>query len=92
MNKINYDFISEIQDDLREEEELIIEAFLRGARLGDSLVVLDIGCGTGNYANLIQRMTHSKVYGIDISEKMIEKAIQKNKNVILILHFTIQQV
>jgi len=39
--------------------------------------LLDIGCGTGDALFLISKKTSAKLYGVDISEKMIEKAIKK---------------
>jgi ubiquinone/menaquinone biosynthesis C-methylase UbiE len=39
--------------------------------------VLDVGCGAGHTACLIAQQVGSQVYGIDISEVMIEKAKEK---------------
>lgn len=43
-------------------------------------VYLDIGCGTGNYTNELER-NGLRLIGIDPSEKMLEKARLKNSNV-----------
>ncbi len=45
-------------------------------------VILDVGCGTGNYATSISRITGAHVYGIDASEGMLEQARSKKSNVI----------
>ncbi len=42
--------------------------------------VLDVGCGTGRTACLIQKLYGSQVVGIDIRQKMIQKAILRAKN------------
>jgi ubiquinone/menaquinone biosynthesis C-methylase UbiE len=36
--------------------------------------VLDLACGTGFYTRVMRSMTTGKVYGIDISEDMINLA------------------
>ena len=43
---------------------------------GDS--VLDVGCGTGTVLNYIASKTDINGYGLDISEKMLDKAREKN--------------
>jgi SAM-dependent methyltransferase len=42
---------------------------------------LDIGCGTGNYTDLFQKLTGAQVFGVDPSEGMLEKAREKNEYV-----------
>lgn len=41
---------------------------------------LDIGCGTGNYTNMLASQGY-KFYGIDPSEKMLAEARQKNESI-----------
>ena len=55
-------------------EEEIISEFL--PELRSDQTVLDIGCGTGNMINVGQ-YTNQQYTGIDISEKMLDTAIQK---------------
>lgn len=44
----------------------------------DSKTILDVGCGTGNILNMIlNKYNNVDVYGIDISDKMLEKAKEK---------------
>lgn len=43
-------------------------------------VYLDIGCGTGNYTNELEK-SGLKMIGVDPSEKMLEKAKEKNENI-----------
>ncbi|MBN2072576.1 MAG: methyltransferase domain-containing protein [Actinobacteria bacterium] len=43
--------------------------------------ILDVGCGTGNAVMMLaEKAGHSKIYGIDISPKMIETASKKTGN------------
>lgn len=43
-------------------------------------LVLDIGCGTGNFARYCIENGATKVVGVDISKNMIEEANRKNKH------------
>lgn len=36
--------------------------------------VLDLGCGDGHYTRIMREKTNGEVYGLDISENMIEMA------------------
>ena len=40
--------------------------------------ILDMGCGTGLVAEYLTEMGYSKIYGVDASPGMMEKAKQKN--------------
>lgn len=85
MQPVNYNEISKIYDDVREGDVVFINHFLQELPSEDGLIVLDVGCGTGNYTDLFQRVTqakHYQVYGIEPSEGMINKARQKNSRVI----------
>lgn len=82
MGKVNYDDISNIYDDVREEELDLVKRILDDAKIEKGMNVLDVGCGTGNYANVIQKITKANIFGVDSSSGMLEKAKEKNKNVI----------
>ena len=43
-------------------------------------IVLDYGCGVGSVTNKIAKLNPSKLYGIDISEISINKAIENSIN------------
>jgi ubiquinone/menaquinone biosynthesis C-methylase UbiE len=47
----------------------------------DGKTILDYGCGTGNYAYAISKLTTAKVYGIDPSDSMRVKALEKGLDV-----------
>ncbi len=83
--KVNYNKISKVYDDVREEEVQVIQTILSQVKLNQNSLILDIGCGTGNYTNIIQRLTCSKVYGLDQSEGMLEKAKEKNRWITYVL-------
>lgn len=85
MQPVNYNEISKIYDEVREGDVILINHFLQELPPDDLLRVLDIGCGTGNYTDLFQKVTqakHYQVYGIEPSEGMIGKARKKNSQVI----------
>ena len=85
MQPVDYNEISKIYDDVREGDVMLIKHFLQEIAPQDALNVLDIGCGTGNYTDLFQKVTWIKqyqVYGIDPSEGMLVKARQKNNQII----------
>lgn len=81
MKQVDYSEISKIYDDVREGDIQLINQFLEELPPDCALNVLDIGCGTGNYTNLFQKITQERGYkfrGIDPSEAMLSKARQKN--------------
>lgn len=85
MQQVNYNEISKIYDDVREGDIILVNHFLEELPGSPRLNVLDIGCGTGNYTDLLQKITRTRgwqVYGIDPSEGMIEKARRKNGDII----------
>jgi SAM-dependent methyltransferase len=85
MQPVDYNEISKIYDDVREAEVTLINHFLQELPSQGGLAALDIGCGTGNYTDLFQKVTRAqgwRVYGIDPSEGMLAKARQKNALVV----------
>lgn len=85
MQQVDYNEISKIYDEVREGDIILINHFLQEISLDDALNILDIGCGTGNYTDLFQKVTrtkHYQVYGIEPSEGMISKARKKNSHII----------
>jgi SAM-dependent methyltransferase len=78
---VNYNEISKIYDEVREGDDSLIERFVREFPSQNPLHALDIGCGTGNYTDLLQRAVEARphrVYGLDPSAGMICKARAKN--------------
>jgi len=83
MNKmtVNYNEISKNYDSVRNEDKSVIELFVEELKITENTRILDFGCGTGNYVNVLQRLTHAQVYGVEPSDGMREKAIAKNPNI-----------
>lgn len=78
---VNYNQISRVYDQVRAVDRAIIERLLAGVTLDASSTVLDIGCGTGNYGDVLQRITQAHVYGLDQSQGMLAQARLKNAQV-----------
>lgn len=81
--KVDYDQISATYDDVRAGDVALINYFLRALPVQDRLTVLEIGCGTGNYADILQRHTAANVHGVDPSSGMLTSAQRKNPHLIL---------
>jgi ubiquinone/menaquinone biosynthesis C-methylase UbiE len=75
---LDYDEISRIYDDVRHADIELINRFLQEIAITASTRVLDIGCGTGNHADLLQKVTQAQVFGVDPSDGMLRQARQKN--------------
>jgi len=85
MLKVDYNSISKVYDQVREEEIEELHSLLHGIEICEGTTILDIGCGTGNYTNLMERITGAKVYGLDASEGMLSKAKEKNSKITFVL-------
>ena len=81
MKPVNYNQISQIYDDVRAGDLVLIQRLIRALPSRPNTCVLDIGCGTGNYTDLLQKRTQAQVYGLEPSEGMLEKARQKNREI-----------
>jgi len=73
---IDYNRISPIYDTSRVANAETIEKLIRVLHVDCDSVILDMGCGTGNYTAALQQVTRG-VIGIDISGGMIEQARAK---------------
>jgi len=80
---IDYNRISPIYDTSRVANAETIEKLIRMLHVDCDSVILDMGCGTGNYTAALQRVTRS-VIGIDVSGGMIEQARAKFTDLLLI--------
>jgi ubiquinone/menaquinone biosynthesis C-methylase UbiE len=84
MQHVNYNEISKIYDDVREGDIILINHFLNEISAADGLNVLDIGCGTGNYTDLFQKITQTRGYqvcGLEPSVGMLSRARAKNSQI-----------
>lgn len=82
MNRVDYNEISRVYDDVRRADIELINAFLQEVDIHASMNILDLGCGTGNNTDLLRNITQANVCGIDPSEGMLSKARQKNQTII----------
>ncbi len=81
MTKVDYDAISRVYDDVRRADVELINSFAEEINLTPATRVLDLGCGTGNHTDVVQRITRAQVCGVEPSAGMIEKARQKNSTI-----------
>lgn len=82
MSKVNYDEISQVYDNVRQADIELINSFLQEIEFDKETKVLDIGCGTGNHTDLLQKVTQSEVYGVEPSAGMLAIAKSKQSKVI----------
>ena len=78
---VNYDDISRVYDNVRRADADLIRRLLAAIDTIPAARVLDIGCGTGNYADALQRLSQAQIEGVDQSEGMLAHARQKNGQV-----------
>jgi len=84
--RLDYDEIGRFYDEVREADERLIDHIRRRLPDAEGLRVLEIGCGTGNYADLFQRKMMARgwrVHGTDPAQGMLERARAKNSNLVL---------
>ncbi|MCH4891391.1 class I SAM-dependent methyltransferase [Acidaminobacter sp. JC074] len=62
---------------------LPIDKVIESIQLDENMIVADVGCGIG-YFSFPFSQTAKKVYGIDISEVMIEELEKRNKDKLVI--------
>ena len=77
---IDYNILAQDYDLTRTANINIINLFAAELSL-DGKTVLDFGCGTGNFAYAIKKLTTADIYGIDPSDGMREKALEKGLDV-----------
>ena len=82
MQPVNYNEISKIYDEVRQGDLALIRRLIQALPSRTGLCVLDIGCGTGNYTDLFQKLSRAKVYGVEPSMGMLAKARRKNEYII----------
>lgn len=81
--KIDYNELSKNYDSVRSPDEEFIDVLIKDAAIGRVSRILDFGCGTGSYADLLQRKTGIKIYGVEPSEGMRGKARARNQELLI---------
>ena len=79
--KIDYDKIAQNYSKYRESDSGVIQNILEIGSLDNNSIVLEIGCGTGNYISEICDALLCNCYGIDSSKKMLNEGRGKNKKI-----------
>lgn len=67
-------------DGITNEERLSAKSIIDSLGIKDNMKVLDLACGTGIVSSFIYNQSKTKVVAIDLSENMITKAKELNKN------------
>lgn len=80
----DYNKISKVYDDVRKAEFEVVKSIIEKAQIHEGSSVLEIGCGTANYLNLINQLTQAEVWGVDRSQGMLNKAKKKCPNAIFV--------
>lgn len=78
--KAIYDKIGLNYNDTRSADPYITERLIKHLKPNVNGIYVDIGCGTGNYTNALQKKGYNFI-GIDPAEKMLAKAKQKNQQI-----------
>jgi ubiquinone/menaquinone biosynthesis C-methylase UbiE len=76
MKNVDYDTISKVYDSSRVANAETVKYLIGLLRLDSDSVILDMGCGTGNYSAALQGVA-KQVIGIDKSQAMIDQALIK---------------
>jgi len=76
ITSVNYNKISRIYDISRVVNTETKEKLIRLLHIVNDSVILDMGCGTGNYTYALRRVAKN-VIGIDLSQSMLEQARAK---------------
>jgi len=74
-----YDEIGIGYDDTRKADPYITSRIIHHLDIDDDGMYLDVACGTGNYTVAVAEQTKAALYGIDVSEHMLEIARRKSR-------------
>jgi ubiquinone/menaquinone biosynthesis C-methylase UbiE len=77
---IDYNILAKDYDLTRTANINTINLFAAELAL-DGKTILDFGCGTGNFAYAIKKLTTAEIYGVEPSDGMREKALEKGLDV-----------
>lgn len=74
---VDYRNWSSIYDKTRQYNSIVVSKIMEYIPQLSNSRILDFGCGTGNYLEVISQLTNAQCYGIDASKEMIAIAKQK---------------
>lgn len=81
-SQTDYDKVSRVYDTGRMANAELVEKLVRLLHISKGSIVLDLGCGTGNYTVTLQR-TAKTVVGVDLSAGMLDRARSKSHDLTL---------
>ena len=81
IRSIDYDNVKDVYDSVRVGNPEMVHQLLSGASLKPDSIVLDVGCGTANNTLLFQKVARTKLVGIDLSIGMLQKAVEKSREI-----------
>jgi ubiquinone/menaquinone biosynthesis C-methylase UbiE len=59
---------------------IVLFRLIKEVKIKNNSTILDAGCGTGSFLKILSKNKTLKLYGIDVSRKMLEIAKKKLKN------------
>ena len=78
---MDYNILSQDYDLTRNINIDSVKEILSKVKIDVNSYVLDFGCGTGNYACAIKKLTNANVYGVEPSDGMRKKAQDKGAGI-----------
>ncbi|MCL1882187.1 MAG: methyltransferase domain-containing protein [Defluviitaleaceae bacterium] len=78
---IDYNILSQDYDLTRNINGDTVKQILSKTNITQDSMVLDYGCGTGNYTWAIKKVTNANVFGVEPSDGMREKAQKKGAEI-----------
>jgi len=82
--KTNYNIASITYDNTRNASSAVIDMLSKRFAFNERRKVLDFGCGTGNYLFQLSIKYTCELYGLEPSDGMRQKAIDKNKKLTIV--------
>lgn len=79
--KMDYNALSQDYDLTRNINIDTVKRLMSKIEIDSETKMLDFGCGTGNYTCAVKKLTMADVYGVEPSDGMRQKAIEKNAGV-----------
>lgn len=83
--KVDYSSLAQEYARHRQVMPEVLKNLIETGELGDASLVLDVGCGTGNYTIALENALGCSCWGIEPSEQMLAKAQERTQSV----HFKI---
>jgi ubiquinone/menaquinone biosynthesis C-methylase UbiE len=75
--KLDYNSLAQEYARHRQILPEVLQNLAEAGRLGPESMVLDVGCGTGNYAAALIETIHCSCWGLDPSEQMLTRARER---------------